>query len=101
AGFSTRLFSLYFEKVISVDPYLADYDSGDANSNSSRLTLARDLFRIRFSDDPRVNQVNKNSEEVASEFRDNSIDLIYIDGDHTYEGVKKDIQAWISKVKLG
>jgi len=38
----------------------------------------------------------------ASEiFPDGFFDLIYIDADHTYEGVKKDIEAWYSKVKTG
>lgn len=29
------------------------------------------------------------------------IDLLFIDGDHTFEGVQRDIEAWVPKVKVG
>ena len=37
--------------------------------------------------------------EVATEFKDESLDFVFIDADHTYEGCKRDILAWKSKVK--
>lgn len=30
-----------------------------------------------------------------------SLDFVYIDGDHSYEAVKKDLEAWYPKVKSG
>ena len=39
--------------------------------------------------------------EIANKFQDNSIDLIYIDGDHYYDEVKKDLLLWYPKVKKG
>jgi hypothetical protein len=29
------------------------------------------------------------------------IDFIFIDGDHSYEGVKKDVDIWFAKLKSG
>ena len=29
------------------------------------------------------------------------MDAIYIDGDHTYEGAKSDIEIWLPKLKIG
>ena len=39
------------------------------------------------------------SSQMADEIPDKSLDLCFIDGDHTYEGVCKDITAYQNKVK--
>lgn len=35
----------------------------------------------------------------AELFEDNSVDAVFIDGLHTYEGVVMDINAWVKKLK--
>lgn len=39
--------------------------------------------------------------EVAAQFEDQSIDFVFIDADHIYEHVRKDVLAWLPKVKPG
>ena len=41
------------------------------------------------------------SNVVYQFFGDNSLMLLFIDGNHTYEAVKRDIKLWLPKVKKG
>ena len=101
AGFSTRLFARYFELVVSIDPYEPGYDEQDINSQTQRLLLAKDLFHLRFVDDPGVIQLQEKSVEAATRFEDQSLDLVYIDAGHNFEAVKNDIETWLPKVRIG
>lgn len=40
------------------------------------------------------------STEIAPQFHE-EIDLLFIDGDHSYAGVQEDLEAWLPKVKEG
>lgn len=50
---------------------------------------------------PRYMCVFEYSENVAKQVDDGIIDLVHIDAGHTYEDVKKDLNAWWPKVKPG
>ena len=39
------------------------------------------------------------SYNVADKFEDKSMDFIYIDGDHSYEAVKRDLEMYLPKLK--
>lgn len=41
------------------------------------------------------------SMEAVPNFNDNSLDFVYIDGDHSLEGIYDDIKAWTPKVRIG
>lgn len=41
------------------------------------------------------------SHEVANHFADKSVDFLFIDADHSYECVKRDIEAWLPKMRSG
>lgn len=41
------------------------------------------------------------SQDGSKEFEDNSLDFVYLDGDHSAGEVKKDIDYWLPKVKVG
>jgi len=48
-----------------------------------------------------VTLVQGKSSEVAKQFEDGYFDFIYIDADHRYEGILKDITAWYPKLVPG
>lgn len=48
-----------------------------------------------------INPVKLTSLKAAHLYEDNSLDMVFIDADHTYEAVKVDIAAWLPKVKVG
>ena len=49
----------------------------------------------------RCNVIRDYSVNAANTVEDVSLDLVFIDGDHSYNGVIQDIEAWRNKVKPG
>lgn len=58
------------------------------------------LTAVRFALDRAV-IMRMDSRAAAEKIDDNSLDFVFIDADHSYEGCKADIEAWLSKVKPG
>lgn len=48
-----------------------------------------------------VRPLNLPSVRAAKAFDDESVDFVFIDGDHSEESVRSDIEAWLPKVKQG
>lgn len=46
-----------------------------------------------------VKPISKDSIEAAKDFYDKSIDLLFLDGDHSYPYVTQEIRAWLPKMK--
>ena len=45
--------------------------------------------------------VQEDSAKASSRFANSSFDFIYIDGNHSYDGTKADIEAWYPKLRRG
>jgi len=103
-GFNTyqALKYLKFGKYYLVDCY-KKYDSDDVGG-LHLYTQERwdDLYlrtKERFKDYPEVEFIRKTSEEASRDFKDGSLDFVYIDADHSYKGICKDLNLWYPKVK--
>lgn len=54
------------------------------------------------NDNPgRVVMIRGLSPAASSQFEDDSLDFVYIDGNHAYEAVMADMEAWCKKVRPG
>jgi len=90
----------------AIDPFLGGYDTTDAMSNFLNSVNASEawnkaiLYQLR-KYGCRFKLHSGFSNEVAVHFQNDTIDCIFIDGDHTYEGVKNDIINYYPKVKTG
>jgi predicted O-methyltransferase YrrM len=63
--------------------------------------IKNDLFNIINNNNLDIKLINDNSWDVFDNFNDNSIDCIHIDGDHSYNGVKQDLELYFNKIKKG
>lgn len=48
-----------------------------------------------------ITPIRKPSVDAANQFSDGSLDIVYIDANHEYQEVKKDIAVWLPKIKKG
>jgi len=48
-----------------------------------------------------INIIRNSSHDASSKFEDESIDFLFIDGCHEYDCVKKDLELWYPKIKIG
>jgi predicted O-methyltransferase YrrM len=49
----------------------------------------------------KITPIKALSWDGANHYKDNSLDFVFIDAAHDYESVKKDINAWLPKIKNG
>lgn len=82
-------------KLYSVDPW---EDNQELSNSGKAYTNTVNLLK-EFGD--RSVMIKGYSPEVTNQFEDESIDFVYIDGLHTYDAVKDDLNGWYSKIRSG
>jgi hypothetical protein len=65
------------------------------------LEAAYQKVLSRFAGAPNVTVLRADIAEAAERFEDGSLDLIYLDGNHTYEYVLRDLMLWFPKLRPG
>lgn len=55
----------------------------------------------RFRERPQVRMHRMTSSAASRRFHDGHFDWVYVDGDHSYEGVLSDLRSWWPKVRIG
>jgi predicted O-methyltransferase YrrM len=93
-------------KVDIVDNWTGGSDAAEA--------YAKDKDMIRFNHNifeffkqnlspviDKITPIQMLSHEAANLYEDKSLDFVFIDANHTYDFVKRDINAWLPKMKPG
>jgi hypothetical protein len=86
-----------FKKIYCVDPWQNGYDETDTSNNM--VENAEVSFDAKKTQYPFVTKIKLKSLDAVNLFDDDSIDMVYIDGDHRPESVKLDIINWVKKIK--
>lgn len=98
-GDSTEIFAKYVKTIYAVDPWENGYDDTDPASYQHSMNIIENQFNLLLEIYPNILKMKMASLDAVNQFEDNSLDMVYIDGLHTYEGVKNDIEAWLPKIK--
>lgn len=96
---TTKPNDFYAVDPLRLFPGMISYPGSEFDSQESLDALAEKVS-ARFSKQGHT-LLRGTSEEQSTTFEDGSIDFVYIDGDHTYEGCKLDIDLWWPKIKSG
>ena len=91
-------------RLYMMDLFQGHCGSGNQDGNFFKMIdlnkSFQDLHQI-YTGDERVVIQRGNSRDLLSDLDDNSLDMIYIDGDHGYEGCKSDLELAYKKCKSG
>jgi hypothetical protein len=92
-------------RVFSIDPWLLYVDWNEKKGWPKDLQEEQDGFykiaKWRLNRYKRSTIIRKTSMEAVKEFKDNSLDFVYIDGHHGFKYVAEDIFEWSKKVRVG
>jgi hypothetical protein len=100
-GVSSKLFALHFKKVYCIDAWDMVLKNDYTELNKNEIIESEIEFDKMNTEYKNVVKVKNYSVDAAEQFKDDSLDMVYIDSDHRYDYVKKDIEVWSKKVKKG
>ena len=94
----SMLNNLNMKMLYLIDPYIA-YEDG-ITTHSKRFIAGLKYVNDTLAILPNVTFIRKKSENATKEIPDN-LYFVYIDGNHSYKSVKRDIELYYPKVKVG
>lgn len=105
-GDSTLIINSIIKNALidSVDPwemYREDNSTYDLENQRLELQEAEKKFEENIKLFSNIRKNKTKSLDFCKSVENDSIDMVYIDGDHSYLPVKNDLLAWGKKVKIG
>lgn len=104
-AFTKKIFQFAKPKhLFLVDPWMAPYSTGSRHDSQEiqdiRFSRVQKMFEPLI-DQGRITLIRKTSNDALCNFEKNSLDFVYIDGDHSYEQVSKDLKNYYPVIKPG
>ena len=87
-------------KITAVDTFEGSQDTKDDTMWMAKKENIFEEFNKNVGHFNNLTTIKKASMEATKDIVDKSFDCVFIDAEHTYEGVKADIKAWKSKAKI-
>ena len=85
--------------VVAVDTWQGTKgEAGNPHIEAESKDVYAEFMR-NMAEFPNLKPMKMTSVEAAGMFADKSVDMVFIDGDHSYEAVKADIEAWLPKAR--
>jgi hypothetical protein len=101
SGEGTVVIAKHFKEVLAVDPWVNGYDIGDVASQQCPMKFVFEAFQERTKPLGNVFFSRGKSLDALEFVNTESLDLVYVDGDHRYEAVVADLKGWMPKVRKG
>ena len=103
-GESTQIFAStgIFSEINVIEPFKFNESFNNTNiENIQKWIKVEEEFKNNTRFFNNVKLFKDYSHNISNIFADKSVDLVYIDGDHSYEAVSKDIELYLPKIKQG
>ena len=99
--FSKTILSQWHGKLYMVDVWnkIENYD--DKNNHDHTVGIYNECIKNTSEFYERSFMLRMTSEEGSKLFQNNSLDFVYIDANHSYDGFMADLNFWVPKVKPG
>ena len=100
-GYAKDICERYPEvKLYTIDPWKA-YVEGDEDKDQAEVDQIYEEAKQTLAPYKNCEIIRKTSMEAVKDFKPNSVDFVFIDGNHEYDYVLEDIVEWSNIVKLG
>jgi hypothetical protein len=91
-------------RAVAGEEYEGAWYGGKLGEGQAEMDALHEAVLRRFERERRKGVVEVHrlpAGEAAARFADGELDFVYVDGDHRYEGVRADLEAYAPKVRRG
>lgn len=100
-GVYTEKFLKLGLEMYAIDPWMPYTGSGRTQNDVGNQNTNMDEAVKRLSPYSNCHIIRKTSMDALEDIPDNSLDFVYIDGDHSFRYIAEDLYEWAKKVRSG